>query len=184
MWILSMEREMYSLDRSIAPTLIRSFGASWEISCGGSTGQHFSIMSNKSTMILWIHSGSSSSSTMSMSVRFTTYPITYPHLWWRTGSTMRHIGSSVTENYLKIISALQQDTEFQHKLRINWMTTVHIIVSCLTKNVVGFCPPWRQKIIESKVRIKKLRPLSQRRTILTVIHPEGCCVRGRQVLAS
>ena len=53
MWTLSTDQEVLSADWGSAPTLRRIFGSSWEMVCGGNTGQISSTMPNTSTSTFW-----------------------------------------------------------------------------------------------------------------------------------
>ena len=81
-----------SLDQKVASTLRSSCGSSWERACGIIICKPCRTISNTTTMILWIYSGSEFSSKLSASMRCTTYTSTYPHLyegqvvrWWILG---------------------------------------------------------------------------------------------------
>ena len=97
---------------------------------------------------------------------------------------MRRIDASVTSNYLIIIFALQQGTNFQHPCRTNQTTNVSIFASCPTKNNVTFFSPGRQKRtqIDLHLKSKYLRPLIQRRPVMKAIYLQRCSLIRRQVL--
>ena len=73
---------------------------------------------------------------------------------------MRQIVTSVTNNYLSMIFALQQWTAFQHLCRMKWTKKVRIIAPCLTNNSAIFCPPWRKMYNRRQAadQIKRLAP--------------------------
>ena len=121
------------------------------------------------------------SSTMSASVRCMTYPSTYFHIWWRAMSTIRKIGPSVTNNYLRMRFVLQLRTDFQHPCRMKWNTKINIIAPCPTNNSVILCKPQRKNITEREMWLKSkdLRPLRQRQQILIVINLKLCRARIR-----
>ena len=99
---------------------------------------------------------------------------------------MIQIGPSVTNNSLRIKFALKLGKDFQYPYRMNFTTKIIIIYPCLTNNVVVFCKPWRQNIIESDMWIKSkyLQTLSQLQPILISIHLQSCRVRIGQGMVS
>ena len=86
---------------------------------------------------------------------------------------MKQIGTPMKRNYLSMIFASQQGTDYQYTFIMNWMTKIMIIAPRPTNNDVTFCPPW-----------KDMCPLRQRQPILIAIYPQRCRIRRKQGLES
>ena len=123
---------------------------------------------------------------MSTSLRCKISPSDYLHLWWRVWSTLRHIGPSTTNIYLRMKFALQRWSDFIHPGRMKLMEKFSTIFPWLVNTCVTLWPPWRLKVTVRELQIKSiiLRLLRKRKTILRAMHLQGCHIRRRQGLVS
>ena len=115
-----------------------------------------------------------------------TYSSIYLYLRFRGMSMIRHIGPSVTNNYLSMKFGLQLIIYLQHPCRMRWKMKIRTISTCPMNNGVTFCSPWRKNIIDSNLCLKSkyFWPLRQLQKIMIAMHLQRDRSRISQVLAS
>ena len=142
------QKSMLNWARICASNLRNIFGSSWGRECEIKIGVYSRIRSNIFTMILWDPSDSEFSSNPSASVRCTTYQITRLNFWWQAWVLSQLVRTSVTNNSLRTIFALQLRADYPHPSRTSWRIIMRNIVPYFMNNGVNFCPPLRLRIIE------------------------------------
>ena len=140
MWILM---EIQSWDRSAEPNYRKSCGLIWAIEYGVNSVTSFSSTSYIFTIILLSHLGKSFSITLSASVRFSIMLSFYLHLQGRVMSITKQIGTSETNNSLRMIFMFPLRTDYHNICRMILRINIRNISTCSINNGVTYCPPWR-----------------------------------------